>query len=89
MRWAVPWFQLLLLITSLFLLGKGGVYGLALLLQILFYGCVLLGYLIPDFRSLTVIKLPYFFVQVNLAVAHATLNFLAGRRMTVWTPSRR
>lgn len=89
MRWAVPWFQVLLLVTSIALYGKGGIYGFALALQVLFYGCVLIGHFVPDLRAKTVIKIPYFFVQVNLAIAHATLNFLAGRRMTVWTPSKR
>jgi len=31
----------------------------------------------------------YFFIQVNLAIADATVSFLSGKRMTVWTPSQR
>jgi hypothetical protein len=31
----------------------------------------------------------FYFVQTNLALAQATLQFLSGKRMTVWTPSRR
>ena len=41
MRWAVPWFQMLLLFTSVMLMSKGGIYALALFVQILFYGCLL------------------------------------------------
>lgn len=89
MRWAVPWFQVLLLVVSLAVAGKGTIYTLALLLQLAFYGCVLAGHFIPSLRGYTLVKIPYFFVQVNLAVAHATLSFLSGRRMTVWTPSQR
>lgn len=89
MRWAVPWFQVLLLVVSFAVVGKGGIYALALLLQLAFYGCVLAGHFAPSLREHTVVKIPYFFVQVNLAVAHATVSFLAGRRMTVWTPSQR
>lgn len=89
MRWAAPWFQLLLFCISFAVAPKGGVYALALLVQLLFYGCVLAGHFLPAMRERALIKIPYFFVQVNLAIAHATLSFLAGRRMTVWTPSKR
>lgn len=89
MRWAVPWFQILLFITSLFLASKGGIYLLALLAQVLFYGVVVAGHVQPELRERTVFKIPHFFVQVNLAVARATIDFLKGRRMTVWAPSKR
>jgi hypothetical protein len=89
MRWAVPWFQLLLLFTSVLLAGKGGIYALALLGQLLFYGVVIAGHIKPELRERTLVKIPYFFVQVNLAIARATVDFLRGRRMTVWTPSQR
>ncbi|HCW91022.1 MAG TPA: glycosyl transferase [Marinobacter sp.] len=89
MRWAVPWFQVLLLVTSFMLAGKGGIYALALLGQLLFYGVVVAGHIKPELREHTFVKIPYFFVQVNLAIARATVDFLRGRRMTVWTPSRR
>jgi hypothetical protein len=89
MRWAVPWFQMLLFFTSLLLMARGGVYGLALFVQILFYGVVVAGHLKPSLRERTVVKIPYFFVQVNLAIVRATIDFIRGRRMTVWTPSQR
>lgn len=89
MRWAVPWFQILLFVTSVLLAGKGTIYSLALLAQLLFYGVVIAGHYKPELRERTVFKIPYFFVQVNLAIARATIEFLKGRRMTVWTPSKR
>lgn len=89
MRWLVPWFQLLLLTTSFALAGKGVVYSTALVLQLAFYGSVALGHFFPSLRTFSVIKIPYFFIQANLAVAHATGSFLSGRRMTVWAPSQR
>lgn len=89
MRWAVPWFQVLLLVTSFVLAAKGGIYALALLGQLLFYGVVIAGHLRPELQDRTLVKIPYFFVQVNLAIARATVDFLRGRRMTVWTPSQR
>lgn len=89
MRWAVPWFLALLLFSSLLLDYRGGIYSLVLLAQVVFYGAVLAGHFKPSLRERSFIKLPYFFVQVNLATAHASLQFLQGKRMTVWTPSQR
>ncbi|WP_203300638.1 glycosyltransferase family 2 protein [Marinobacter sediminum] len=89
MRWAVPWFQLSLFLSSLLLVGKGAIYQFVLLCQIGVYGLVLAAWLLPKTRRRSWVKIPFFFVQVNLAIAHATLNYLAGKRMTVWTPSKR
>ena len=89
MRWAVPWFMLLLFITSLLLASRDGVYGIVLAGQLAFYGAVLLAYFKPTLQTNRYIKVPFFFIQVNLAIAHATIRFLTGTRMTVWTPSKR
>lgn len=89
MRWAVPWFLIVLLILSLLSNYHGGVYSLVLWVQLVFYALVAAGHFRPRLREKVWVKLPYFFVQVNLALADATLQFLRGRRMTVWTPSRR
>lgn len=89
MRWAAPWFQIVFLFSSLLLAGKGGIYLLALVAQLAFYGLVLAGHLYPTLRAHSAVKIPYFFVQVNIATVQATVSFLLGRRMTVWTPSKR
>jgi hypothetical protein len=89
MRWAVPWFLIVLFAVSMVLAGSGWVYGLALVLQLAFYGVVLAAHFSPGLRAKGYIRIPYFFVQVNYAIAHATLKFLGGRRMTVWSPSQR
>ncbi|MGO1501009.1 MAG: glycosyltransferase family 2 protein [Marinobacter sp.] len=89
MRWAVPWFLAILFVVSIMLVGNGWIYGLALVLQLAFYGVVLAAHFSPDLRAKGYIRIPYFFVQVNYAIAHATLQFVGGRRMTVWSPSKR
>ncbi|MDV3503511.1 glycosyltransferase family 2 protein [Marinobacter sp. M-5] len=89
MRWLAPWFQLLLLLVSFALAGQGAVYTLTLVAQLAFYGLVLAGHWMPSLRESVPVKIPYFFVQVNMATAQATVSFLSGRRMTVWTPSKR
>jgi glycosyltransferase involved in cell wall biosynthesis len=89
MRWGVPWFMLLFATSTLALTGEGLVYRLALWLQAIFYGLAVSGGLSGTLRKYTAVRIIFFFVQTNLALAHALLFFLAGRRMTVWTPSRR
>lgn len=89
MRWGVPWFMLGFLATTLALVGKHWLFDLALLAQVLFYGVVVLGFLSSRLRAISLVKIPFFFVQVNIAIAHATLQFLGGKRITVWEPSKR
>jgi cellulose synthase/poly-beta-1,6-N-acetylglucosamine synthase-like glycosyltransferase len=89
LRWAVPWCLVLLFVSTLFLWPLGGWYLAALLGQLVFYGIVLIGHFSKSLRDKTLVKIPYFFVQVNTAIAHATLRFLSGERVTVWSPSKR
>ena len=89
MRWGVPWFMLALAIITILQQGQGFVYSLALMLQLAFYSLALAGWLIASLRENILIRIIFFFVQTNLALAQATLMFLSGRRMTVWTPSQR
>jgi len=89
MRWGVPWFMLVFAVLTLLLQHKGGVYQAALLAQLLFYAVALLGWVSERAREISLIRIIYFFVQTNLALARAVASFLLGKRMTVWTPSQR
>jgi glycosyltransferase involved in cell wall biosynthesis len=89
MRWGVPWFMLAFAAVTLAQLGEGVIYTVALLAQLAFYALALAGWLAPALRDNVLIRIIFFFVQTNLALAQATLLFLSGRRMTVWTPSQR
>lgn len=89
MRWAVPWCLGGLLLASLALADEHWIYGLALAAQLMFYGLAAVGAVLPGTRRLTAVRIPYYFVQVNLAMAAAFLDFLRGRRVVVWEPSKR
>jgi glycosyltransferase involved in cell wall biosynthesis len=89
MRWCVPWLMLLFAASTLALTGEGLVYRLAFWLQAIFYGLATIGWLSCTLRRSTAVRIIFFFVQTNLALAYALLLFLAGKRMTVWSPSRR
>jgi glycosyltransferase involved in cell wall biosynthesis len=89
MRWGVPWFMLIFLLLTLALQGHGQIYTLALYAQAAFYLLAIAGWVSTGLRENTLIKIIFFFVQTNLALAQATVSFIFGKRMTVWTPSKR
>jgi cellulose synthase/poly-beta-1,6-N-acetylglucosamine synthase-like glycosyltransferase len=89
MRWGVPWFMLLFAVLTVLLQGQGMVYTLALYAQIIFYIIAIAGLLSVRMRENTLVRIVFFFVQTNLALAQAVVSFIFGRRMTVWTPSQR
>jgi len=85
----VPYFLVALLVTSVPLAAQGGIYALALAAQIAFYGVALLAHFSRRLRDHALPKLIYFFVQVNISLADASLRFLTGQRMATWQPSAR
>lgn len=88
-RWAVPWFLLAAIISNLALIGSGWFYDLAAVGQAILYGMALAGWRSATMRKNVLIRIVFFFVQVNVAIAQATLQFFTGTRMTVWAPSAR
>ena len=89
MRWLVPWFLAIALLASLALAGEGLVYRWLLGLQLVGYSCVAAAHFIPALRDFGPLRIVYFFVQANVALAEAGGRYLAGQRVTVWEPSVR
>lgn len=89
MRWLVPWFMLILLFSTIFIASQALIYTLLLAAQIVFYLVSIAAYVFPKLREKTLFKLPFFFIQVNLAIADAGIRFLMGKRITMWEPSKR
>lgn len=87
MRWAVPWFMLAAFVSSWALARAHWLYATAFLAQVGLYILVLAMWGRPAVPAL--VKIPYFFVQVNMAIAHATVVFAIGKRITAWEPSKR
>ncbi len=88
MRWLVPWFMLSALTINL-MLPWSGFYGLMLLGQVAFYGIGMAAFFNARLREHKLLKLVYFFIQVNLAIAVAWLRYLRGQRIARWEPSKR
>lgn len=89
LRWGVPWFLAALFLVSFGVAGRGGIYTLALLAQIAFYGVAIAAHLNDGVRQHAVARIIYFFVQSNIAIADACLRYWRGKRMTTWQPSAR
>ncbi len=91
LRWLVPFFLIFALISniSLVLGGQGYFYPLVLFLHILFYCLAVYGFLMPAQDKGTFIKIPLYFLTVNLAIVVAWYKYLSGNRMVMWTPSSR
>ncbi|MBI5451152.1 MAG: glycosyltransferase family 2 protein [Gammaproteobacteria bacterium] len=89
MRWLVPWALLLLLICTALLWDASVYYVIFLWMQLVFYVAALLGWRSVVLRRLLICRLPFFFMQANIAVAQAGISYLLGRRVTLWEPSRR
>lgn len=89
MRWGVPWFMLVFAVVTLMMQGQGLIYTLALVAQVAFYMVALSGWLFTRLQQSSVVRIIFFFVQTNLALAHAVIAFMLGKRITVWKPSER
>lgn len=89
MRWLVPWLLVGLLLVSIVLAPTHAFYAFALAAQLAFYVLAILGRAFAALRRSALFKIPYFFVQANAAIAHASVSFLMGKRVTVWNPSKR
>ena len=89
LRWAVPWFLMLLAATSLVLAPTGTSYAFALIAQLLGYGLVFAAWWHPALRDIAPLRIGFYFVQVNVAMADALLRFLRGERVVTWEPSKR
>ena len=89
LRWAAPWFMLAALVFNVFLLGQGGLYPVLLGLQLAGHGIAAAAASFPALRRIAPVRILYFFVLSNLALAFALVEFLRGRRIVQWEPSVR
>jgi cellulose synthase/poly-beta-1,6-N-acetylglucosamine synthase-like glycosyltransferase len=89
LRWAAPWFMLAALGLNFALLDRGGIYPVLLALQIGGYGVAAAAAAAPALRKAALVRVIYYFVLSNLALAFAFVGFVRGRRVVQWEPSVR
>jgi hypothetical protein len=88
-RWLVPFFLITAFVSNALMVSRSGAYKAAFGLQLMFYG-VAFGKMIrkslPDSRFM---KIPVYFVMVNLSILSAWYRYVRGERMVSWNPSER
>ena len=90
LRWSVPWFMIGMAITNVFLIRESSFYFMIFLAQITFYVLAVVGHFLQERRLKTVLlKVPYFFCTVNLAILAAWWKYFSGKRYVTWEPSKR
>lgn len=89
MRWLTPWFLLMALSFNVTLVTLNRLWAFPLVVQFLVYLAPLLTMLVPKFRKLSIARIVVYFVEVNLAIVHATLSSLRGKSILTWEPSQR
>jgi hypothetical protein len=88
-RWLVPFAMISALLSNIVLAPSSLFFQGMLMAQAVFYA-VALAYLatkrLPGFG---VLRLPSFFVMVNLSILDAWIRYFRGERITSWSPSKR
>ena len=88
LRWLVPYFLIALFVLNL-LLFEHPLYRVALVLQTVFYGFALMGYLFQKKgKAPRIIGIPFSFCLVNLAALVGVAKFAIGKKSGKWQPVR-
>jgi glycosyltransferase involved in cell wall biosynthesis len=88
LKWLVPFALIVALLTNVVLAVGSYFYTLLLMGQILFYTLSALG-AYGILTNKTIIKIPTFFVLVNVAILFAWIKYITGERMVCWIPTKR
>ena len=89
LRYAVPIFLILILISSAMLAVHSAIFSLVLLAQILFYLLAFVGWLLErGGKNTGVFAIPLYFALANLASLVGFYKFLSGERYASWEPLR-
>lgn len=89
LRWLVPFFLVAAFIVSATGVPRSGFLTGMFIVQALVYLAALSGIVSGRANKILPIRIAAFFVLVNAAIVVAWANFLIGRRMMTWTPSKR
>lgn len=87
-RWLVPVFLLLILLSSAFLVSIPA-FRLIFALQVAFYGFAALSLAVPIHRRSSLLGMPLFFCTLNAAAAVSLIRVIRGYKYTTWETVRR
>ncbi len=88
-RWLVPFAMISAFLANFFLMSHSMFYLALFVMQIAFYAAALGGLKLKLFSKKHLLKVPSFFVLVNLSILNAWYQYIRGERIVVWNPSQR
>ncbi len=89
LKWLVPLFLILLILTNLLLISDSPFYQIMGISQLLFYLTALLGITVQRLNEWFPVRVASFLVVSNFSIAVAWLKYLKGERIVFWEPSTR
>jgi len=89
LRWLVPIFLTVALLTNFILSFHSSGYLVLFLCQFMFYFLGFFGMKRKNAKIYKYEKIPIYFVTVNLAILLGWYKYFKGERIVLWTPSRR
>ena len=89
MRWATPWFLIGAFCVCAALAFKSIPYRILFAAQVALYFLPAATRIAPSLRRIGFARIATYFVEVNVAILHATLLTLLGRTILTWEPSKR
>ena len=88
-RWIVPFALITAFVSNLLLTSYSVFYLWTFILQFVFYAVALGGVWMTLFSRKFLLKIPSFFVLVNLSILMAWYRYFRGERLLAWEPSQR
>jgi cellulose synthase/poly-beta-1,6-N-acetylglucosamine synthase-like glycosyltransferase len=89
LRWLVPLFLALLVVTNILLLNSKPIYSIAITAQAIFYGLAIAGAILRKRAHLALaLYLPYYFCLVNIASARGIMEAYVGKTYATWSTAR-
>ncbi|MCI0564655.1 MAG: glycosyltransferase family 2 protein [Nitrososphaera sp.] len=89
LRWSVPFFLIFALFSNFILASESLVFFLTLLLHVFFYSLGILGLRQSELTDKSLIKIPMYFLAVNISILVAWWRYLKGQRTVMWAPTTR
>jgi glycosyltransferase involved in cell wall biosynthesis len=89
LRWLVPALLLAAFMANLILAMESNLFLFLFLGQVFFYALGIWGYLKTHAVSKPFLKIPAYFLLVNISIALAWIRYLKGQRVVIWKPTER
>ncbi len=88
-RWLVPFAMIAALVTNAVLASSSLFFQGTLAAQVVFYAVALAYLATKRLPSVGMLRIPSFFVMVNLSILDAWIRYFRGERIVSWSPSKR